>query len=93
MSRMRDGDDSRRRIGPLDSFQGRPMSEMLGDDMMPNKHSFNLCRKSHEAVEKIKWGERSGFVSEAILAFQSSERAKRHRLPPTWRVILDRIWP
>lgn len=83
--------------GPFGSYPLGSMPEMLGDDMMPNKHSFNLCPKSHEKVENIKHGSRSMFVSDAILAFKGIDSYYPARYypprPPIWRVILSRIWP
>ena len=60
---------------------------------MSEKHSFNLSDQAHEIIEGIKWGDKSEWVSEAILLKRQMFDLEWTPRPPLFRRILARIWP
>ena len=57
---------------------------------MSEKHSFNLSDQAHEIIEGIKWGDKSEWVSEAILLKrQMFDLEWTPRPPPSF----DAYWP
>jgi len=60
---------------------------------MSEKHSFNLDDEAHLIIEGIRWGDKSEWVSEAIILKRQLFDINYTPRPPLFRRILDRIWP